>query len=195
MNKLTEILNKYNINGFDKNGGTDKNTEHSYLDTYEKLFSPYINKEINLLEIGVANGGSALLWYEYLPKSKLYLIDIDDLINENIKNIFNIDRYSFYKMNAYKNTAIDKLKNDVPDGFDIIIDDGSHLILDQCIFIKKYLPLLKKDGILIIEDIQSVKDLNLIQSQVPSEFKDKIKIFDLRKNKNRYDDILFVIYS
>ena len=49
------------------------------------------------------------------------------------------------------------------------------------------------DGILIIEDVQSWDWINRLICVVPEEFKKFIKTYDLRSNKNRYDDIVFTI--
>lgn len=44
------------------NNLTDKNTTHSYLPTYERLFSRIKNTTGNILEIGILAGGSIYLW-------------------------------------------------------------------------------------------------------------------------------------
>jgi hypothetical protein len=49
------------------------------------------------------------------------------------------------------------------------------------------------DGILIIEDVQSIDWINVLKDEVPSHLKQFIRIYDLRPNKNRYDDIVFTI--
>jgi len=49
------------------------------------------------------------------------------------------------------------------------------------------------DGILIIEDVQSWDWINILTCVVPEELKKFIKTYDLRDNKNRYDDIVFTI--
>jgi len=56
-----------------------------------------------------------------------------------------------------------------------------------------YLPILKEDGILVIEDVQEESWLEELRLKTPDEFKDYIEIYDLRPVKSRYDDILFVI--
>ena len=57
------------------NQRTDKNTYHSYLGVYQKLFSPKRTTAKNVLEIGVGwveneNGGSIKLWRDYFLSSK-----------------------------------------------------------------------------------------------------------------------------
>lgn len=49
------------------------------------------------------------------------------------------------------------------------------------------------DGILIIEDVQSWDWIDTLKNEVPENLKQFIKVYDLRQNKNRYDDIVFTI--
>jgi hypothetical protein len=49
------------------------------------------------------------------------------------------------------------------------------------------------DGILIIEDVQSWKWIEILKKTVPEHLKPYIHVYDLRPIKNRYDDILFTI--
>jgi len=76
-----------------------------------------------------------------------------------------------------------------------MIDDGPHTLESMIFFIKNYLPLLRKDGVLIIEDIPDMEWTNVLISSISNELIDKItyKIYDLRHIKNRWDDILLVI--
>jgi len=49
------------------------------------------------------------------------------------------------------------------------------------------------DGILIIEDVASWDWIDILKNEVPEHLKQFIKTYDLRSNKNRYDDIVFTI--
>lgn len=60
-------------------------------------------------------------------------------------------------------------------------------------FINLYSQLMTDDGILIIEDVQSIEWIELLKNEVPEHLKQYIQIYDLRSIKNRYDDIVFVI--
>jgi len=162
---------------------TDKDTIHSYLDTYENLFKEKKGTASKILEIGIAEGGSLKLWRDYFNNAHIYGIDIADrrFNDENrITYLFNTNA-SLFNTDYFK------------DKFDVIIDDGSHSLEDQCVFIEKYLPLLKDDGILIIEDVQNIQHLNIFKSITPMDFRPYIEIYDLRENKGRYDDVLFII--
>jgi hypothetical protein len=49
------------------------------------------------------------------------------------------------------------------------------------------------DGILIIEDLQLCDWTEILKNEVPEDLKQYVKVYDLRDNKGRYDDIVFTI--
>jgi cephalosporin hydroxylase len=202
---LLEILAAHDINGFDKDGGTDKSTIHSYVEAYEKYLSPYIDKEVSLLEIGVWHGGSSLLWHDYLPKATVCGVDIANQIHDSLYNKFS-NRYRFYELNAYAEQSVNSIKNDYPDGFDIIIEDGIHTKESNEFAIKHYLPMLKSGGVMIIEDVPAnplnetpfaftgITLPNVIEemkASIPDGY--EVGVLDLTHLKGRFDDILFII--
>lgn len=174
------------------NSRTDKNTTHSYLSIYEVLFSKYKENAKNILEIGIAQGGSIKLWKDYFTNSTIYGIDI--MNNKKIWNKLIHNNIILYtSQNAYDNQFVKTAFVDKNIKFDVIIDDGPHTLISMINFIKLYAPLLTDTGILIIEDIQSYEWIHKLSQEVPDNLKQYIHTYDLRKNKNRYDDILFVI--
>lgn len=173
------------------NTKTDKNTIHSYIDVYENIFKCKKDTATNILEIGIYKGGSIKLWHDYFSNAIIYGVDI-----ENNKSVFNeFKKYHRIKLHTKSDAYSDKYINQCLNGlkFDIIIDDGPHTLLSMKTFIEKYLQYLNDDGILIIEDIQNVDWIDELKNIVPIQYSKYIQIYDLRKNKNRYDDILFVI--
>lgn len=77
--------------------------------------------------------------------------------------------------------------------FDFMLDDGPHTLESMKQFIKLYSQIMTKDGILIIEDVQKWEWIELLKNEVPESLKSFVDVYDLRPNKNRYDDIVFVI--
>ena len=135
------------------NERTDKNTVHSYLQLYELLLK---NKKLsckNVIEIGVQWGGSIKLWHDYFPNAIIHGCDIYDesIMWDQIKNNDRIKLFN--STNAYDPEFVNKIK-DVQ--FDFAIDDGPHTLDSMKQFINLYLPLMKHDGILIIEDVQNI---------------------------------------
>ena len=55
---------------------TDKIT-HGYLDVYDPLLAPWVDREIKLLEVGVREGGSLQLWRDYFRLGAIIGIDIE----------------------------------------------------------------------------------------------------------------------
>ena len=172
---------------------TDKNTVHSYLDTYEELFESKKHENINVLEIGIHYGGSIKLWRDYFTNAQIYGVDVinesDGIIREN-SILVDPHIKLLTRVNAYDHSFINFLKSKK---FDILIDDGPHTFDSVVFFVQYYLPLLNDGGVMVIEDIQHWDWIDKLSDLVPNNLKDKIRVYDLRKNKNRYDDILFVV--
>lgn len=195
MNKkmtLLEIIEKFQLNK-DKKSGTDKVRRHSYLPIYEEIFQNIKHKKLTILEIGTEYGGSGLLWHKYFENSKLILLDIKDRTLRKHMVHYNKRKYEKIISDAYKPDIVTKIKRKYPRGIDIAIDDGPHTLESQKEFIKLYLPLINKNGILAIEDIKSIEDAELLKSILPDQLKDKCVIHDLRHILNRFDDIMLVV--
>jgi hypothetical protein len=190
-NETTFINYKNQIHYFplDKivdNRFTDKNTSHSYLETYEKILKDKYLTCKNVLEIGIQHGGSMKLWNDYFVNATIYGIDVDnspDFLKE-------FKRVNCLKMNAYSQESIDYFLNKNI-AFDFIIDDGPHTFESMVYFIQNYIQLLCVDGILIVEDIQDINWCDTFKKYVPNGF--TYEIFDLRHIKNRWDDIVFIV--
>lgn len=167
---------------------TDKNTDHTYADTYEEHFGPIKTSTKNVLEIGVYKGGSIRTWYEYFPNATITGIDID---SSNLQTpLDDEDRIKLVYKNAYCDETIEYLSDR---RYDIIIDDGPHTLESMLFFAHKYTDLLTDDGILVIEDIQNPEWIPYIVKFFPEEYLSRVKVIDLRNHKNRYDDILIIL--
>jgi hypothetical protein len=172
---------------------TDKNTVHSYLPLYQKLLINKKETAKNVLEVGIFKGGSIKLWNDFFPNAIVHGLDIMNS-NDVWEGIKNKDRIMLYtSIDAYNvdffNTHF--LNKNIK--CDFMLDDGPHTLESMKQFIKLYSQLMTDDGILIIEDVQSWNWLYDLKNEVPNHLKQFIKIYDLRPNKNRYDDIVFII--
>lgn len=191
--RIDEILNNRNINGFDKIGGTDKQTIHSYGPVYEELFTSFMGKRITVLEIGIQLGGSMLLWHDLAPKSFVIGVDIEKSYDESIPNKMDSKRHEFIIGDAYCSDTVEKIKQIAKRGIDIAIDDGPHTLESQQKFLDLYLPLLKKGGVAIIEDIQHPSWMDSLLERVPEGM--TAEQVDIRHKKGRYDDLMLVIFN
>lgn len=163
---------------------TDKDTVHSYLDTYESLFRSRKDAVINIMEIGIFDGGSIFLWRDYFQNATVTGLDIyPKYFNDN-------NRIRVFTGDAYTTDMITKVSDRA---YDIIIDDGPHTLESMQYVAANYTPLLKENGLLVIEDVQDMSWVPEIVKCFPEEHRAKVKTIDLRENKNRWDDILVVL--
>lgn len=195
---LREIIAHYDINGHEKDGGTDKDTFHSYIELYEQLLAPFVSKAITLVEIGIQYGGSMLLWQDYLPKAQFIFVDNVNSIHPKILDHLDRDRTCILFQDAYNDIGAEEVNNiaemGASGGIDFIIDDGPHTLQSQIDFLRLYLPSLNKGGIALIEDVQDVQWFASLEAEAEkagSEF--TFERVDLRHVKGRYDDLVFVV--
>lgn len=180
------------------NSKTDKNTGHSYLELYHNLLKNKRESAKNVLEVGIGdfgekNGGSIKMWRDYFTKAIIYGLDIlpisrvmDEIINDD--RIILYTEKDAYNEDLFKNEFLNKNIK-----FDFMLDDGPHTLESMIKFIKLYSQIMEDDGILIIEDVQSISWIDILKNEVPDNLKKFIKVYDLRYIKNRYDDIVFTI--
>lgn len=186
---LEEIVN---------NSKTDKNTTHSYLQLYQKLLISKKETAKNVLEVGIGdfgekNGGSIKLWRDFFTNATIYGLDILP-IDRVMDELLNDDRVILYtSSNAYDNEFFTTHFLNKNIKCDFMLDDGPHTLESMKQFIKLYSQIMTDDGILIIEDVQSLDWIYTLKNEVPENLKQFIKVYDLRKNKNRYDDLVFTI--
>jgi cephalosporin hydroxylase len=188
---LREIIAHYDINGHEKDGGTDKDTFHSYIEMYEQFLAPLTDRSAVVAEIGIQYGGSMLLWQDYLPRAKFIYLDNVDIVHQKVYDNLDLKRSTILFEDAYTEEAAAKVKKLEPEGIDFIIDDGPHTLDSQCKFLALYLPLLAEGGMAVIEDVQSTDWFAPLERQVPESY--AFEIIDLRGIKGRYDDLVFAV--
>jgi predicted O-methyltransferase YrrM len=164
---------------------SDKGTVHSYTDYYESLFSSLRDKPIRLLEIGVQGGISLLLWKEYFLKGDITGIDID--YSRVQRKVIEATSHDNPIRLIQSDATLPNVTNHLLGKYDIIIDDGSHSFSHQIASFLILKDFLNTDGLYIIEDVQTELEAQYLNKLIPSS-----EIVDLRKIKNRYDDLLVV---
>lgn len=166
-------------------GSTFWQSPHCYVEhVYSHVFDRMRESCKSLLEIGVYNGGSILLWKDYFPNATIYGVDINiaPALNKAIDRVYTTigDGYTVQYANSIKNYS-----------FDIIIDDGPHTKESMHKFLQLYSNKVTTNGILVIEDIPDIELAK--QLAVESFFTSKAKIYDLRHVSNKFDDIVLVM--
>ena len=185
---LTELNASKLINGYHYAEWTsDKETDHSYLSGYYEREFENRGRDISLLEIGVAQGDSLRLWSEWFTEGKITGIEVNDnlprVLSDYSKiNLIIADGFSDETINRFEDNS-----------FDYIIDDGPHTLASMVISAQKWIDKVKPGGKLIIEDVQEFLWAELIGSYVDKAKIKSYRVFDLRENRGRYDDIIIEI--
>jgi cephalosporin hydroxylase len=187
---LIDIYNEYCV---DSNGWptTDKGSFHDYLEAYytEEFSNP--DRVTSVLEIGVQNGGSLILWHELFTNAKIVGIDVMDACLNNYKEASlgrEFPRIEIIIGDGYDKAVVETHKDN---SYDYIIDDGPHSIESMKLAIELWMPKVKKGGKLIIEDVQSVDWFEELASHAKKFGYEKYRTFDFRENKLRSDDLIF----
>ena len=128
----------------------------------------FLNKKVNVLEIGTFEGMSFLFFQKYLQLENIYCVDVVE--NENFK--LNKEKFKNYKF--FNNSSDIFFKKIINIKFDIIYVDGSHYGKDVYNDLKNSHQNLKENGILIIDDF--LLDL------------------EFRRNKNYFDEVMAGVF-
>jgi glycosyltransferase involved in cell wall biosynthesis len=121
-----------------------------YISEYDRLFQPYRNRSVNLLEIGIQNGGSLEIWAKYFPKAKI-ILGCD--INPDCAQLeFDDPRIALVVADANTDETQQELLQ-LSSEFDLVIDDGSHHSGDIVRSFARYFPYLNDGGLYIAEDL------------------------------------------
>ncbi|MEM9851322.1 MAG: hypothetical protein AAF761_04915, partial [Pseudomonadota bacterium] len=151
---LTDLADKH---------GTDKgNKRHRYTELYQMFMLPYRGRKVNVLELGLQNGGpehemgadritddlpSVRMWLEYFPKGHVWGLDICDF------GWFRDDRFSFVRADMEDPKAVAAALADAPK-FDFIIDDASHASHHQQLSFLTLWDNLASGGIYAFENLR-----------------------------------------
>lgn len=143
------------LNDLAKKYGTDKeNSMHGYIKDYERVFKDIRQDYKAILEIGVREGFSHKMWYEYFPNSMIYGVDnYTDKASTNTESVEN-DRIKIFVGDQEDEKFLNEtFKNDL----ELIIYDGGHRMSHQQNSLGIMFPKLKSGCYYIIEDLHTSK--------------------------------------
>jgi hypothetical protein len=171
---------------------SDKGTLHDYIDGYySNEFTDKKTEKLTIVEIGVRRGDSLQLLSNWFINSSIFGIDNGHEMNENDKDFVNtIPNVTMLYEDAYDINTINKFADN---SLDYLIDDGPHTLNTQLISIKEWFKKIKSGGTLIIEDIQDWDNEKKFFDNECNLLGISYEYIDLRKNKDRYDDVLIII--
>ena len=121
----------------------------NYFPVYERYFSPWRNRSLTFIEIGVWKGGSLGMWQRYFgPMAKIVGIDINPECKQHeAPGIF--VRIGDQKDNRFLDSILNEFGTP-----DIVLDDGSHQQADVYATYEYIYPLMGKNSIYMVEDVQ-----------------------------------------
>jgi hypothetical protein len=92
------------------------------LPIYDRLMEPIRFLPVNLLELGINDGGSLKAWATYFPYGQVAGVDL------NVPPIPPHDRIRMYQGDQADTALLGQIASELaPNGFDVIIDDCAHI--------------------------------------------------------------------
>jgi hypothetical protein len=116
-----------------------------FIELFDQHFTPFKDKPVRLLEIGVQHGGSIQMWREFFTDAKIVGVDVLEDCKKFATNNVEIrigDQASVPFLESLGE-------------FDIIIDDGGHTMMQQQISFRELFPKLSDGGVYVIEDLHT----------------------------------------
>lgn len=133
---------------------TDKmHSAHGYLSLYSILFSHLTDTVVNLTEIGLFNGASALMWTDFFPRAHIFGIEKapSDVLRERLQARIDAGRITLLQCDSTDPQKMHQLF--AKETMDIIIDDGAHDGRSQQITLASLWYAVRPGGLYIIEDV------------------------------------------
>lgn len=150
--QLANLFNKYQ---------TDKASKHRYHTVYGPELERFIDKPINILEIGVFKGASTRAWLDYFPQASIYCIDVFTRVKPEEISVLQDPRVKWIIGDSTNVDIASKIRLAWPRvRFDVIIDDGLHTPRANADTLNNMFHLLKNEGVYFIEDVWALEEMN-----------------------------------
>lgn len=170
---------------------TDKSYGHQYLHLYEGLLEPIRNRATRVLEIGIWDGDSLLMWRDYFRNAEVFGIDV----SEAPARLTGEKRIHTIRGDAYSEATLALVDEFGP--YDLIVDDGPHTYDSQIDAARRYSELVAPGGLLLIEDIPHIEWVPSITAAVPEHLQRFSYVVDRRwapgKGDTINDEIIFIL--
>jgi hypothetical protein len=137
---------------------SDKEPNHSYFSrVYDSKLSSLKTSVTRVMELGVAEGYSLLIWRDFFKNATVVGVDIDASTGGSAKAGGRIILETF---DVSKRPHIEQLVEKYPDT-DIIIDDASHTMDQQQITFATLFKAVRSGGMYIIEDLHTSNEVKM----------------------------------
>ena len=121
----------------------------TYFDVYDRVLGRFAGRGATIVEIGVGDGGSTLMWKKYFRDARIIGVDIDpgarDLARFGIE-IHIGDQASDGFWEAFY-AAVGPI--------DVLLDDGGHYAEQQIVAVAHALRHLRDGGVVLVEDVHT----------------------------------------
>jgi hypothetical protein len=119
-----------------------------YFEIYDRHFSKFRNKPVNILEIGIYSGGSLEMWKSYFGAGcTVYGVDIEESCR-----VYEAQGIRVFIGDQADRNFWKQFKQDAPK-IDIVIDDGGHSPIQQLTSFEELFPHLRPGGVYLCEDV------------------------------------------
>lgn len=126
---------------------TDKG--EAYQRHYRRHFRDLFESPVKILELGIHEGGSLMMWLELFPNAIVAGLDLDPP-----RSLPAHPRLRIFAGDQADEALLDRIgKSVAPTGFDIVIDDASHIAAPSRVSFWRLLERhLRPGGIYVLED-------------------------------------------
>ena len=139
--------------------GTDKASNiHDYLRFYDRRLQHLRNEPFTLLEIGVYRGGSVRTWSSYFPRATIVGLDVSEECRQYERGNIAI-RIGDASDPGFLFDVVREFGRPL-----VVLDDGSHRWDHQIASLHTLFPILRPDGIYIVEDLDTSFEAHLAQA-------------------------------
>lgn len=142
---LVEIADRY-----DEGPGLEK--YRHYFEIYERFLGRLRGREVRFLEIGIADGGSSVLWRRWLGEGlELHCLDVNDRCAAGDPS----PRTFTHHGDQADPAALAEAAAGASGPFDVVVDDGGHAMRQQIASFEALYPALAPGGVYIVEDVHT----------------------------------------
>ncbi len=121
-----------------------------YFEIYDRHLARFRDTEVNVVEIGVYQGGSLQMWKQYFgPRASIWGIDINPQCRQ-----FEEDRVRVLIGDQADRAFLSSVAA-AAERIDVLIDDGGHTMRQQRATFEELFPKITPDGVYICEDMHT----------------------------------------
>lgn len=121
-----------------------------YFEVYDRHFSRWRGRPVNVLEFGVSQGGSLEMWRDYFgPQARLFGVDINPECRR-----FEGEGVRIFIGDQGDRAFLRSLAEELPT-IDILIDDGGHTMTQQIATFEELFGTMAPDGVYLCEDVHT----------------------------------------